>query len=477
MSPRAGDVTFGVLVVATTVGIVAFEPLGPIGRVAMALVAFGSFGLLLTPAMRPHALTLRRVVPAIAFLILVAVVTPPRGSHDIWSYAAYGRLLSIHHVSPFTHVPADFPHDALGHLVAGGWRHTGSVYGPGFVGLAGLGTAVTGSSVLATRLFFQGIEAAALIAALMIVWRRTRDPVALAFIGLNPALIGIVNGAHNDVLVGLALLGGTLLLVDNHPRRAGGVLALGALTKLVLVLPVGALLVWAWRRRGARSALDACVSFGVVVVGAYVIAGGSRALQPLLDATTHRSRSSIWQLLARFLHPLGIQGPNVSSVIATAAILAVALVALVVVAGAVLPAFSSRAGRLAVPSATQLDVGALSSAAAIAGATTLVFLLGASYTLPWYSAWVLPLMALVWRRRIAAVAAVQAAVLAIAYASPLALHGPEAGPFGQVFSVSAGGVVPVLCVVGLLYIAWSARRGRLADPVVLRPALRPASAR
>jgi hypothetical protein len=122
-------------------------------------------------------------------------------------------------------------------------------------------------------------------------------------------------------------------------------------------------------------------------------------------------------------------------------------------------------------------VGALSSAAAIAGATTLVFLLGASYTLPWYSAWVLPLVALIWRRRIAAVAAVQAAVLTIAYASPLTLHGPEAKVFGQVFNIGVEGVVPVLCLVGLLYVAWSARRGRLADPFVLRPAQHPLSAR
>lgn len=476
-SPRAGDIALGTLIVATTLGIVAYDALGPIGRIAMALVAFGSFGLLLTPALRTHALTARRIVPAIAFLILVAVVTPPRGSHDIWSYAAYGRLLSIHHVSPFTHVPADFHRDALLHLVARGWRHTGSVYGPGFAGLSALGTAVTGSSALTTRLFFQGIEAVGLVAALLIVWRRTRDPIALAFIGLNPALIAVVNGGHNDILVGLALLAGTLLLVDNHPWRAGGVLALGALIKLVLVLPVGALAVWAWRRRGARSARDICVSFTGVVVGAYVIAGGTRALQPLLNATTHRSRSSIWQLISNvFLRPLGLQGRGVSSVVSTVAIVVIGVIAIVVITGAVLPARSSRSGRRAHPTASS-EAGSLSSAAAIAGATMLVFLLGASYTLPWYSAWVLPLVALVWRQRSALIAAAQAALLFFAYAAPTRLPGSEARLFGPVFSIAVQGAIPLLSVVALLYIAWSARRGRLSDPVTLPKALGPVSTR
>ena len=466
-SRRAGDAAFAALLVSTSAELVAFDPLGSIGRVALALVAFCSFGVVLTPAMRDHALTLRRVIPAIGFLVLLAVVVPPRGSHDIWSYAAYGRLLSIHHVSPFTHVPAAFPHDALLHLVGRGWRHTGSVYGPGFAGLSALGTALTGPSVLATRLFFQVIEAAGLVAALVIVWRRTRDPIALAFIGLNPALIAVVNGGHNDILVGLALLGGTLLLVDNHPRSAGGVLALGALIKLVLVLPVGALVVWAWRRRGARSARDVCLSFAGIVVGAYVLAGGTRALQPLLNATTHRSRSSIWQLVSNvFLRPLGFRGRDVSSMISTVAIVVVAAIAIVVVTGAVVPSLSSRSGRRAHPTASS-EVGALSSAAAIAAATMLVFLLGASYTLPWYSAWVLPLVALVWRQRVALVAAVQAAVLVFAYAAPTSLPGPEARVFGSVFSLSVQGIVPILSIVGLGYLAWSARRGRLTDPVVL----------
>ena len=220
--PRAvGDALFGVLVVATATTIVAHDAMGSTGRVVTALLAFGAFGGLFVPAVRARVLTPRRVVTAAGVLLVIAVLAPPAGSHDIWSYAMYGRLVSVHHVSPFTHVPADFPHDPMLHLVARGWRHTGSVYGPGFVALSAVGTALTGASQLATRLVFQLLEALALGGVLMIIWRRTRDPVALAFVGLNPALLLVVNGAHNDLVVGLALLAGTLLLEEGRPRRAG----------------------------------------------------------------------------------------------------------------------------------------------------------------------------------------------------------------------------------------------------------------
>ena len=297
------------LACATAVAIVGFDDIGPAARVVVTLIAFGSFGALFLPAVRAYALTRRRVLLLGVLLVAIALITPPRGSHDIWSYAVYGRLVSAHHVSPFTHVPADFPHDPMVHLVARGWRHTSSVYGPGFVAVSAAGTALTGSSEVATRLLFQFLEALALGGALLIIWRRTRDPVALAFVALNPALIVVVNGGHNDVVVGLALLAGTLLLADGHPRRAGLVLAAGALVKLVLLLPLGVLLIWAWRRCGPRAAVEAGATGGIVLLAAYALSGGAEALRPLLRASRQHSRSSLWQIATHWLAaPLGVHG-------------------------------------------------------------------------------------------------------------------------------------------------------------------------
>ena len=98
-----------------------------------------TFGGLFVGPIRDAILTKSRIVVAAGALLVVAVVIAPVG-HDIWSYAMYGRIVSVHHASPYTHVPADYPHDPLLHLV--GWRRTPSVYGPGFVGLAALGYGV-----------------------------------------------------------------------------------------------------------------------------------------------------------------------------------------------------------------------------------------------------------------------------------------------------------------------------------------------
>ena len=99
-------------------------------------------------------------------------------------------------------------------------------------------------------------------------------------------------------------------------------------------------------------------------------------------------------------------------------------------------------------------------AAVVIGATTLLFLLGGSYVLPWYSAWALPLLALAWRSRVATVAAVQAAACAVAYAPGIA----GGGASGAAFSAYARGVVPILSVGALVYLAWSVRHRRLVDP-------------
>src|SRR5439155_22873304 len=55
------------------------------------------------------------------------------------------------------------------------------------------------------------------------------------------------------------------------------------------------------------------------------------------------------------------------------------------------------------------------SAAWLACAVLLAFLLLGQYVLPWYVAWELPALALVWRSRLAMLAAAQAALLGLAY--------------------------------------------------------------
>jgi len=258
------------------------------------------------------------------------------------------------------------------------------------------------------------------------VWRRTRDPVALAFVGLNPALLAVVADGHNDMLVGLAVLAGALLISDERPYAAGVVLAAGALVKIIVLVPLGALVVWAWYRWGRSQALVMAGVAAGVVVGGYACAGGRAALEPVLDAAGARtSRSSIWNW------------PDVVG----ARPGALPLVMLALIAAGVI-VLSRRTA----------------SAAWVAGAVVLAFLLTAQYVLPWYVAWGLPVLALVWRSRLATLAAVQAALLALAY---VPLRGT-----GGVWRVYYAAIVPAGFVAGLIVLVALAAR----QPVPRGPA-------
>src|SRR5437588_3527591 len=197
----------------------AFDPPGP--SLLLLLIAFVSLGLLVAAEVRRPRLDRRAVLGLGAVVLVVAVAAPPRESRDLWVYAMYGRMVAHHQVSPYRHVAAEFPHDPWAAKVPHGWRQTRSVYGPLFTGVSAAAMAPAGDSFLAGRLFFQLLAAAAVAGCLWLIERRTRSAAALALLALNPVVIvSVVNGGHNDALVGLGVLGG-VLLAERRPLVAG----------------------------------------------------------------------------------------------------------------------------------------------------------------------------------------------------------------------------------------------------------------
>src|SRR5438552_3051726 len=68
-----------------------------------------------------------------------AVVVPGVLSTDLFSYVWYGRILVVFGDNPLTHVPGDYTwHDTGRWLQWVFWKETPSVYGPGWVLVAGL---------------------------------------------------------------------------------------------------------------------------------------------------------------------------------------------------------------------------------------------------------------------------------------------------------------------------------------------------
>lgn len=316
----------------------------------------------------------RIVAGLIGLLLITAVILPPHGSSDLWSYTMYGRMVSQHSSSPYTHIPNDFPHDPFLRQVAVGWRNTASVYGPVFVGIAAAGSWLAGSSLLVARLFHQILAAMAIVASLALIWCRTHSPAALVLLGINPVVvISIVNGGHNDALVGLTILAATLLTTAGRLRLAAIALGVAALIKITALLAFPALLAWTAWRLGRRAATRFAAVIGVVVVLGYAPVW-PHALTALSGNRQLMSRASPWQIPRTLLdtrawHSFG----GISSATLIGMLTAGALGAVCVIVCAT--AWWKR--RDAEP------------AASVVLALTAFLAVGA-YVLPWYVGWMLP---------------------------------------------------------------------------------------
>src|SRR5947209_19781677 len=176
---RVGRVALVVLIATTVVAM----PLGAVARAPVQLpllaVALGAFAVVLYRERRRSFLSRKLVIGVSGALMLAAVLTPPTSSKDIWAHVMYGRIVSVHHASPYVHVPAEYPSDPTLARTAPAWRHTPSVYGPAFTAVSAGGTALAGDSPLAQRLFFQILSGLAVMLALALLARRGATPGAL----------------------------------------------------------------------------------------------------------------------------------------------------------------------------------------------------------------------------------------------------------------------------------------------------------
>lgn len=266
----------------------------PVALVVLAIV-FVALVVLLLAESRRRTLDVRTIVVATGVLFAVAVATPPVMSRDLWSYALYGRITVHYHASPYTDLPIKYRHDPIYHEVSRAWQKTPSVYGPVFTWLSAGGMALAGARPLLARLFFQGLAALSIALAMWLVYRRTRDPVALAMIGLNPVIvITVVNAGHNDALLAVGLLGAVLLAAGRRTLVAAAVVGLAALVKITAGLAMIGLLLWVWRVAGFRRVVSAALVCGAVVLAGYGIGGGRQALHPLQEARLNVTGASLW---------------------------------------------------------------------------------------------------------------------------------------------------------------------------------------
>jgi len=420
--------------VVTTNGLVP-NPL----HIALMIIACGAYGAMLVAEPRWGGLSIRVVAISTLVTAVVAIIVVPRFTGDLWSYAMYGRMLGVHHMSPWTHAPTDVPHDPLLHLVARTWRHTPSVYGPAFTLVSGSAARVLGTSVVATRVFYQALAAMVLGAGGWLVWRETRSAPAVAFLTVHPLVIMfLVNGGRNDIMVGVAMLAAVVLVARRRVGAAGVVAALGALVKITGVVGIAALFVTMVARGERRAAYRMLRVAGVVFGVAYLVAGTAALFAPMQTAGALYSDGSAWSSLSL----VGVALPGTH--------LALALLAVVVLVVIV------RHARSRSSTAVAAALGMLSLAAA--------------YTLPGYAAWGLPAAALDHRGRVARILAAAGVVFIVTY--EIVQH-PFSGVIGSALHTLAtvGGPLAVLALVVLLLRTPTPRTQEHLMPVAQLPTL------
>jgi hypothetical protein len=232
------------------------------------------------------SITLRVGIGAIVALNLIFVIAPPLLSSDIFNYVGYARLDAVHHLNPYVHPLAAAPTDPS--YIYVGWPLNTTAYGPLFT-LASLPLGLV--SFTAAVWVLKAAAGLASLGCVALVWacatRLGRPPLPAAlFFGLNPVLLAYaVGGAHNDLLMLAAALGGIyLLLVGRESGMAALVGAVAVKSSSVVLLPFALL----GSRRPVRALLWGALA-AVVVGGVTWIAFGTH-ISSLLHVLQHDAR-------------------------------------------------------------------------------------------------------------------------------------------------------------------------------------------
>ena len=215
-------------------------------------------------------------IGAILALHLVFLIAPPLLSSDIFNYVGYARLDVVHHLNPYIHPLAAAPTDPS--YIYVGWPLNTTAYGPA---VHARHPAARMGQLHRPAIWLLKLSAAlASLACVALVWMcatRLGRPAlpATLFFGLNPVLLAYaVGGAHNDLIMMVAALGGIyLMLAGRQSGMAALVVAVAVKSSSVVLLPFALL--------GSRRPLKA-ILWGV----------GAAAVVGRRDADRLRSRTS-----------------------------------------------------------------------------------------------------------------------------------------------------------------------------------------
>jgi hypothetical protein len=317
----------------------------------------------------------RRLFAAGAVTVAVITNLTPVGSSDTASYAAYGRIAALGR-DPYVITPGQLGGD-YAHLVSHTWLATASVYGPVATWLQAAAAQIGGHRPWLTVWLLMLANGAAFLATGYVLIRTAADPVRAGLLWVaNPLLmVVLVAGGHLDTIVA-ALAVCAVHCARNYARPRDD-LIVGVLVGLACSIKIsaallGIALLWPLLRERAWGRVARQGLSGAFVLAAGYSWYGTHALAPLSAASHLVAMPSLWWVVQK-LGQVTIGRIGTSAAIGIVwPVLALALAWLI----------HRRMSPKAPPSV------------AVFIALTFAWILAAPWSMPWYSAVVWVMVAL-----------------------------------------------------------------------------------
>jgi alpha-1,6-mannosyltransferase len=377
---------------------VALDRLGRGGLIGLSwilvVIVLLAFVLLLLEAWA-NMVRLSVLLVASGITLALSVAAPLLLSRDVYTYAAYGRIETLHHHNPYVGTLASFPHDPFVALTPGQWLHTHSHYGPLFTlvsaAIAWTWAGSTGATILAFKLLAGLAVAAAtgFVALAAMRVRPDRAPLAVALVGLNPVLVvHTVGGGHVDALIAAPLAAAMALAVTRPRGSSGRALAVTVLLTMACLVKapiVPALALWIWwivhtdrPHRGWILATHLAAIAGLMLASLAPFVAGSHTLAPFATLGGVEAWASPSHLVGRGAQAIAgaVAGSNAGTDAARAVEAAFLLLFLVL-----LWRLRNSASARVAPAESW-------------GVALLLLALSMPYLLPWYAAWFVPFLGL-----------------------------------------------------------------------------------
>lgn len=234
------------LPVITLNGTSMVGPLAPIGVHLPLAGVLGSLTLMfvcyvvvVNTALR---LSARQVLMAIAALYAVVLLAPPLLSTDIFSYQGYAREWLTYKSNPYLAGPSVMQLDPVYNYIGAKWINTPTVYGPLFTAISGL---LAHASIAASVFWFKLIAVGSSLITVALIWHASKlrglDPRrGVALFALNPLVVIYgIGGGHNDLLMLAGSTAAIWALLARRERTSGVMVVLATAIKVTagLVFP------------------------------------------------------------------------------------------------------------------------------------------------------------------------------------------------------------------------------------------------